>query len=75
MAYDANKDRKVAVLAEAFAPDGANMELAVWQYNGGAKKVRLTVTRRGYVSAALKLNKPEWEWLLQYQKIIDEALR
>jgi len=75
VAYQPEKDKKVAVIAEAYAPDGADMELAIWQYDGGHKKVRLTVTRRGYASAVLKLSGPEWDWVQQFAAQVTEALK
>lgn len=75
MAYDPEKDKKVAVIAGALSPDGADMELAIYQYDGGDKKVRLTVTRRGYTTAIVKLNPGEWQWLQGYAPKVNEALK
>lgn len=75
MSYDPEKDKKVAVIAGAIGSDGADMELAIYQYNGGGKKLRLTVTRRGYATAIVKVNAAEWEWVMGYKSKIEEALK
>jgi hypothetical protein len=69
MAYDPSKDKQIKDYGGIQLDEDTALEIGMWQYNGGPKKIRATkVTRSGtntYREVLIKASMIEWNIILE----------